>query len=200
MSYYIGITGPNGAGKSEFAKYLAESAAGTGISCGIVESSAVLKRIADTMRTPQEHRNRPTFQGLVEVMDDENEGWLSGAVKKRLTKLDAQVRIFAGMRLPSDLRMMRLLIPSLIIAVVASENVRYERLRIRGQRPGETGLTWEQFLVEENAYTERFIEELVSQADITIVNIGSKEDLKEAAYGLRDTFFSHLGTTTALVT
>ena len=65
-----------------------------------------------------------------------------------------------------------------MVYVTADPQIRFGRLRARSQRAGEKDMSKEDFLRQENALTESFIEELGKQADFPIDNNGTLEDLK----------------------
>ena len=56
---------------------------------------------------------------------------------------------------------------------------RFERIKTRKEKVGEDQTSFEQFLKEEQIETELEIKNIGQGADITIINDGSIEDLRE---------------------
>jgi len=68
-----------------------------------------------------------------------------------------------------------------LVYVTADIKVRYERTRNRKEKDGEDKTTFEQFLEEEAKLTEISIHEIGKQADFTLNNNGTSEDLIKQA-------------------
>lgn len=54
--------------------------------------------------------------------------------------------------------------------------MRFERLKDRGEKIGESEMTYEQFIEEENATNELLIPEIGARADVKIENNSSMEE------------------------
>ena len=65
-----------------------------------------------------------------------------------------------------------------MVYITADQPLRYERLKNRSEKVRETGLSFDQFMKEENIETEKLIPQLGEQADVKIENAGSLEDFK----------------------
>jgi dephospho-CoA kinase len=64
-----------------------------------------------------------------------------------------------------------------MLYVTAPADVRYERVKKRGDRPGEIDMTWEQFQAVETSETEVEIPDVGRIAQFRIDNTGTKDDL-----------------------
>ena len=67
---------------------------------------------------------------------------------------------------------------SQLIYITADQKLRYERLKRRSEKVGEIGLTYEQFLKEEQSNAEKNISTLGKEANIEIANNDSLEEFK----------------------
>ena len=78
-----------------------------------------------------------------------------------------------------------------LVAIEADANLRFERMKKRGEKSSESGMTWEQFLAEEQRSTEVTIPPVMERADVHITNNGTQEELKHQV----DTFLQSFGFT-----
>lgn len=66
-----------------------------------------------------------------------------------------------------------------VIFLETNTESRYERILKRGEKQGETSLSFSEFLEEDNLPEEREIDSLKDLADVTINNDGTWEKLRE---------------------
>lgn len=98
------------------------------------------------------------------------EDWLAQEARTRILACTNPVVIIDGIRWPADMRMMRSLPGNFIVAIEASPERRFLRLKARGRDETERNLTWEEFLIQEERETESYIDQLAREADILIDN------------------------------
>lgn len=123
--------------------------------------------------------SRPTLQLLPEILKKEFPGWtLAEKIRRKVEEDESQISQIDSLRLPEDLLMIKSFSYFLIVYIEADDKIRFERLKRRNEKPGESKLTWEQFLKEENASTETAIEEIAKSRDFRITNSGTPENLK----------------------
>lgn len=171
----IGLVGEKGSGKGTFAELLATSAP-TGSRVVRVRFSDILRETLDCWHLPP---SRANLQNLSRVMNAEfGNGTLAHAMGHRIANTKANLVVLDGVRWEADRLLIRSLPQNLLIYVTASPRVRYERLRARGEKAGESTTTFEQFLAEEGAVAERAIPAIAATADVRIVNEGPLERLK----------------------
>ena len=72
-----------------------------------------------------------------------------------------------------------------LLFVTASPEVRYERAVKRGEK-GEAEITYEQFLENEKAETEKYIEKIKESADYIIDNSGTLDELHDKVDGIME--------------
>ena len=73
-----------------------------------------------------------------------------------------------------------------LIAIHASPEKRYERMKGRGEKSGESSMTWEQFLAEGQASTEVTIPHVMERARETISNEGTREAFETRIHDLME--------------
>ncbi len=66
-----------------------------------------------------------------------------------------------------------------LVAIVAPQETRFERIRNRGERPGEKGMSWEDFVAIERLNGNTGLREVMRLADARVLNTGTKEHLYE---------------------
>src|SRR3989338_1206827 len=111
------------------------------------------------------------------------EGSVTRGALQLIKNSASPIDVVDGVRWESDFVGIRSLesleIQPFMIYVSARPEIRFKRLKARRQRKGEDGLTWEQFLEQDNALNEIFVEGLGARADIEIFNDGDLEYLKK---------------------
>ncbi len=170
----IGVVGKKLSGKGTFGKYVKECIHGEEIA--LLSFSDVLRDTLVLWGLPVTRHN---LQRLAIVMNMEfGEGTLTRAVLFRLEQLETEIVVVDGIRWLSDRDMLRSMPNFVLVYIVADIQVRYVR-RKAGQKTGEAEVSWEQFLEEEKAYTEQFIEEIGRGADCILENNGTREDYRK---------------------
>jgi len=170
MPLVIGIVGAKGSGKGTFAATL-EAVAPVGVHVARVRMSDVLRETLDLWHLPQSRANLQHFSG---VMDAEfGSGTLAHAIGHRIASAAADIVVVDGVRWEADRLLIRSFPQNILIAVTADVRVRYERLTQRGENAQESHTTFEQFLEEEQAVSERAIPAIVATADVRITNEGA---------------------------
>lgn len=71
-----------------------------------------------------------------------------------------------------------------LVAIDADPKLRFKRMKKRGEKAGESDMTWEQFLAEEARETEMTIPSVMARAAITLPNNGTREEFETQVRGL----------------
>lgn len=170
MKIYIGLTGENRSGKDTFCEIVSEICKKAGISVDKCTSSDVLFKTFDVWKIKKTRKNA---QKLVSAMVSKfGSNILSKAMKQLMKCNTADIVIFNGVRMPSDITMLKTLPNSFIVYVTAEVKKRYDRCK-NGDKVGENKLSFEEFMKEEKAPTEVHIKEIGKNADIKIKNNSS---------------------------
>ncbi len=165
----LGLIGEKGSGKGTFTDILKEIWADKKIE--VVSSSGILSETLKLWGIPN---SRGNLQRLAVTMDDVyGNGTLTGAVVNRIKQSSADVVVFDNIRWPSDLGEVRRFPGYCVVYITAPRELRYNRMLARNEKVGEAEMTWEQFLAQEKAETEKYIAGLGEQADAAFVNVFS---------------------------
>ena len=129
---------------------------------------------------------RDAMQKFVQDMDreallrGEKPGALSREVRKRIEKMnDAEIVIVDGVRWLTDEEMIRSFPNNFLLYIHTDAPTRLERIRERGQNPGDATKTTEEFLKEDAAPNEQYIEQIGARADVRIENNGDEKNLED---------------------
>ncbi len=172
----IGIMGRIGSGKSEASRYIAKKFGGR-----VFRFSDVLRDILARLYLPLSREN---FIALGTALRSAfGNGIIAGALKRDILASEASVVVVDGVRYPEEVEMVRSFEKSILIYIDASPEVRYQRAVKRGER-GEAGLSYEEFLKNDAAETEKRIAELAKLADYRIDNNRDLEELHAALDGV----------------
>jgi len=169
MRTVLGIVGQQAAGKGAIASYL-EKAYGA----KKLRFSGPLTDILRRLRIPFTRDNqiklaetlRATFGPSV----------LTAALIADAADTDGLVTI-DGLRKPGDLEELKTLPGFHLLAVAADIHIRYGRSKIRGEKPEDATITFEDFEASHLRSTEITIPELEAQAEFKIPNDGTIEEL-----------------------
>ena len=175
MSVIIGIVGEKGAGKETFNIFLQELLPDKTFS--VVRFSDTLREMLDVLFIPHTRKN---LQDIAIITNKRfGEGTVTRAVKRKLEKETADIVILDGVRWLTDAEMLRTIKDSILVYITANPQERFERLLKRGDKEGESDMSFEQFEHEEQKHTELFIGQIGQTADFKIDNNGSFDELKE---------------------
>ena len=147
---YIGLVGEAGSGKGTFVKIMQEITALTPtITLGHIKFSGILMETAERWNLPI---NRETLQKIPQAMREKfGANVLSRAIEHEALTLNKKMIILDGIRWETDVKMLQTLPNNILIYLTAEEKIRFERLKKRGERSGETTMTFEQFREERRA-------------------------------------------------
>ncbi len=175
MTKVIGLIGEKGSGKQTFVNFLKDIAPDKNIRQ--VRFSDIL---AQTLMIWDIPNTRSNLQKLAIAMNETfGQSALANAAKYSIEGDNADVIIFDGIRRESELNLVQGMENSQLIYITADQNLRYQRLKRRSEKVGEVGLTFEQFLEEENSKAEKNIPSLGQKADKKMENNGSLDQFKD---------------------
>jgi len=173
----IGLVGEKGSGKQTFVNFLKVIAPDLNIRQ--VRFSDIL---AQTLMIWDIPNTRSNLQKLSLIMEEGfGQASLANAAKFSIEGDSADVIIFDGIRRQTELDLVNNMPESTLIYITAEQKLRYERLKLRSEKVGEVGLTFEQFLQEDK-----------SKAEINIPNLGQKTAVKLENNGTLDEFRSSI--------
>jgi dephospho-CoA kinase len=166
----LGIIGPPAAGKGTIAAYLEQSHG-----AGKLRFSDTLHAILTRLHVEQ---TRDNLIVLSEVIRERcGEDVLARAMMIGVEKSPQPIVVIDGVRREGDIALFRTMPNFHLLAVTAEAEARYERSKARAEKPEESTQKLEDFMALENRSTEVSARELMSQAEITIDNNGSLEEL-----------------------
>jgi dephospho-CoA kinase len=169
----IGLVGEKGSGKDTFAKYLQE----------ISEKKIAHIRFSDllkqTLKLWDLPLTRANLQKLAQVLENFGAGTVAHGLEKQIQETDAEIIILDGIRWKPDVELLQKFPEHKLVYITADPKLRFERLKSRGEKIGESEMTYEQFLEEERAPNELLIAEIGSEADAKIENNGPIEEFDE---------------------
>lgn len=169
-THIIGLVGTPGSGKGAVTEYILANYGG--------EQFHFSEYLAHVLKKMNLEKSRENMIKLSVILRKEfGEDLLSHAVASDALHSEASLVLVDGIRRLDDLAAFRALPNFVLIAVNADAKLRYERMKKRGEKAGESDMTWEEFLKEEQAPTEVTIPETMTFAQHVIMNDGTIEDL-----------------------
>lgn len=175
MKKVIGLVGEKGSGKQTFVNFLKEILPDKNIRQ--VRFSDIL---AQTLLIWDIPNTRSNLQKLSLSMEETfGQSSLANAAKFSIEGDSADVVIFDGIRRQTELDLVKNMPESILIYITAEQRLRYERLKLRSEKVGEVGLTYEQFLEEEKSKAEKNIPSLGKKANLKIENNGTLDKFRE---------------------
>ncbi|HRY82743.1 MAG TPA: AAA family ATPase [Candidatus Moranbacteria bacterium] len=170
----IGLIGEKGSGKGTAADYLIEK-------YGAIHygTSKILRRTLEDIHVPV---TRDNLAKLALVL---KEGYgpsvIIDSLIRDMEKNGSNIIIADGIRMHGDVEPFRKKYGKnfFLVYVAADLKLRFDRIKLRNQNEGESEATFEKFLEEEGRLTEVSIREIGKQADFTLNNNGTAEELKK---------------------
>jgi dephospho-CoA kinase len=175
MKLVIGLVGEKGSGKQTFVNFLKSIL--PNLKIRQIRFSDIL---AQTLMLWDIPNTRSNNQKLAIMMNDGfGQSALAHAAKFEAEGNGEDIIIFDGIRKKSEINLVRKMDNCLIIYITANQVLRFNRLKIRSEKVGEKGITFEQFLLEEKNVREKDITFLGMNANFQIKNNGSLDEYKQ---------------------
>ena len=174
----IGLIGSIGSGKTIVADYLVKK-----YDAGILRFSNVLRDLLDRLHIDNTRENLQILGSCLRSSFD-NDGILADVLGKDIIEAKEKIIVVDGIRYESEFNMVKDLKGQITYIHVTPE-IRYQRVVNRGTR-GEKGLSYEDFLKNEDKATEHYILELGEKADHIIDNNGTYDELNKQIKQLFD--------------
>lgn len=176
MKLVIGLVGEKGSGKQTFVNFLKQIAPDLNIRQ--VRFSDIL---AQTLMIWDIPNTRSNLQKLSLAMEETfGQATLANAAKFSIEGENVDVIVFDGIRRQAELKLVKEMENNTLIYITAEQKLRYGRLKLRSEKVGEVGLTYEQFLEEEKSKAEINIPNLGKKADLKLENNGTFEEFKSS--------------------
>lgn len=164
----IGLIGPKLSGKGTAAAYLQEKHGAQ-----VYSMSGILTDICKRLHLPNSRANLiAVVTGLRSTL---GEDILAQVLKQDIEEAQDTLAIIDGIRMPKEVDIFSTIPGFYLLYIDAPVRLRYERALQRGEKEGESTMTFEQFEQEEKAVTEQGIASLQSRAEQTIVNTDGLE-------------------------
>lgn len=171
MRLVIGLIGRIGSGKGTVSEFLHEK-----YGASEYRFSDVLKDVLFRLHLLNIREN---LQLLGKTLRDGfGDGVLANTIKEDIMNDPSSIVVVDGIRYKNEVDMVRSFKDNILINVTAPPKIRYERCVSRGTR-GEAENTFEEFVRNENKETESQIREIEKEADYTVDNSGTKDELYE---------------------
>jgi len=180
----IGFCGQSGAGKDEAARYLAMREEQSRKHAPSLRHSDTLRRMLHLNNLPKiPARMSALFEAVAAELGPQ---WIAAEVAATILMIGTKVenasfvRLFliTGIRNPEEVALYRRAFPNgfQLVALHASQPVRYDRVRNRGERSNEHEMTLGAFEEIETLGSNTGEQEVIRQADVQIVNDGTMEE------------------------
>lgn len=168
----IGLVGTAGSGKSHVATCLRERYGGR-----IFKFSEYLSQVLDILAIPKSRDN--LIKLSIALRNEFGENALAYAVARGVMAKGTTLAIVDGIRRVDDVAPLEPLPNFVLVAIDADPRLRFERMKRRGEKAGESLLTWEQFMMEEKAPTEITIPQVIARATVRLTNEGTVAELEK---------------------
>lgn len=170
----IGLVGEKGSGKQTFCDFLKEILPEKKIRQ--VRFSDILSQTLLLWDIPI---SRSNLQLLSEVMNKSfGAGTVARAINFQIANDTSNIIILDGIRWKEDAKLLDQFPKKLLIYITAKDQLRYERLKSKGERIGEDQMSFAQFKEEEKARAEREIPQIAKKSDIKIENNETLNEFK----------------------
>lgn len=171
----IACVAENGAGKGLFVELLKKLLPDRHIVS--IRFSDPLYNIIEILGKETSRQNIDTLAtALREGFHDE--GILMGAIRKRLSTIEADIVILDGLRKEKEVALVRER-EGILVFIAADQRIRYERRRQTAEKSDEFNMSWEQFKEQSNAAPHREIRMIgETMANVAIENNGTVEEFE----------------------
>lgn len=180
MKLIIGLTGPIASGKTTVANYLKDTH-----EASTHRFSTMMRDVLDRLYIEQTRSNLQTLSTVIRQAfgEDTFAKVMAGDVEND----SSSIVVVEGIRRPDDAIYLRELPNFILVAITADEETRYKRITQRSENLDDQGKSFAEFLEEEKQESEQKIIDIMKDADITINNNGSLEELYKSISALINT-------------
>lgn len=169
--FVIALVGEIASGKGTVADYLIQKH-----NAGYYRFSNILRDLADRLYLPH---SRDILIRMSEVMRENfGEDTLAKVMAEDVRSDKARLVVVDGVRRLADIEYLKQLPYFYLVYVKSDINIRYERVKNRGEKVDEKGLTFKQFLKDNQRSTEISITQVADHADLCLINESTKEELE----------------------
>ena len=166
----IGLTGLLGAGKGTVTEYLS------------TKYGASTKKFSDPIRDILKRLYQPVtrehMQQLAKFMRSEfGVNIFAETLLQDVSSGEQKLVVLDGFRYEDEYQLFRKKEDFIFVAVEASLEKRFERVKLRPENVGDQNLTLEHFKFQHEFETEQAIPSLIMRADFRLDNNGTKEEL-----------------------
>lgn len=180
----LGLVGLQGCGKGTLADLLTQQ-----YGAGYFRFSAI---ISDILTRLAIEKNRDNFtKASVALRQAFGEDVFSYALETAALQATQDIVVIDGIRRPEDVVALEPLPHFHLISIDADAPLRFERMKARGEKATEAGMTWEKFLADEQLPTEVTIPFVMDRAQYRLSNNGSRAEFEQAAKSLLTSFGLH---------
>ncbi len=180
----LGLVGLQGCGKGTLADLLTQQ-----YGAGYFRFSAV---ISDILTRLAIEKNRDNYtKASIALRQAFGEDVFSYAVETAALQAKQDIVVIDGIRRPEDVVALEPLPHFHLISIEADAQLRFERMKARGEKATEASMTWEKFLADEQLPTEVTIPFVMERAKFRLANNGTREDFEAASHALLASFGLH---------
>lgn len=169
----IGLVGEKGSGKDTFSKYL------QAISTKKITHIRFSDLLKQTLKLWDLPTTRHNLQKLAQVLEDFGSGTVAHGIEKQIKETETDIVILDGIRWTPDVELLNKFPHHKLVYITADPKLRFQRLKKRGEKDGESQMSYEQFQQEEKAPNELLIPEIGSKANFKIENNESIEEYEQ---------------------
>ncbi|MBM3204833.1 hypothetical protein FJZ48_02530 [Candidatus Uhrbacteria bacterium] len=177
----LGFVGQAGCGKGTAADILREK-----YKAGYYRFSAILGDLLTRLSLEK------TRDNLIKISEMVRQGFgedvLSYAIQNDSVHAKEDIVVIDGIRRLEDIAALEPLPNFKLVAISVPAELRYERMKGRGEKADETTMTWEKFLENEQRSTEITIPAVMERASVTLSNAGTQEEFLSAVDGMMKHF------------
>ncbi|MCW1929755.1 MAG: AAA family ATPase [Candidatus Kerfeldbacteria bacterium] len=166
----VGLSGPKLSGKGTIARYLIDHKHAVAFSM-----SGVLSDIAKRMYMENTRANLIAI--ATGLRSQFGQTILAEVLAKDIARSQNELIVIDGIRLNSEVDIFSKLTGFELWYVDASVEERFQRAKMRGEKVEETTMTFEEFVAQESAVTEKEIQSLRLRAQHVLDNVTSMDDL-----------------------
>lgn len=169
----LGFVGDLASGKGTAAKYLGEKYGAT-----TYRFSTMLRDILRRVYVPETRENLQNLSTF--LRQSYGQDVMSRVIAEDVARDSNNLVIVEGIRRPSDIEYLKKLPGFHLIYLTGEPKIRWERLVLRKENPGDSEKTFEEFLKDETAEADRMIKELGATAEQKIENNQGYEEFYQS--------------------
>lgn len=167
----FGLVGQIACGKGAIAKFAIENH-----QASTYKFSTIIRDVLDRLHLEKSRKNLSKLSTL--LRENFGEDTFAKVIAKDVEEDKGEIIIVDGIRRMKDIEYLKKIPGFKLVRIVVDPEIRYKRLVLRNENPGDDKKTYEEFLADQDKEADAEVPKVMAEADLEINNNGTWEEFQ----------------------